>query len=174
LPRGDGGALPSFPKGSKPPTDEQQRPFPGPEQAPTKVGKDSGAPPACRREGRFLYPSRPWQARIGSRYKRLWSERLRDLDLYPPPCQDLNAHRSFSRLTGWGWNRMQALKGWPPPEEESPKRMRTLIRQWLLVPVKWKRRAQQRKACVHAPGGRGGGVAGTGGETVAAVSGVEQ
>jgi len=42
LPRGDGGALPSLPKGSKPPTDEQQRPFPGPEQAPTKVGKDSG------------------------------------------------------------------------------------------------------------------------------------
>jgi len=45
LPRGDGGALPSLPKGSKPPTDEQQRPFPGPEQAPTKVGKDSGCVP---------------------------------------------------------------------------------------------------------------------------------
>jgi hypothetical protein len=78
---------------------------------------------------------------------------------------------------GWragGWNRMQALKGWPPPEEESPKRMRRLIRQWLLVPVKWKRHAQQRKACVHAPGGLGSRVAGTGGETVAAVSGVEQ
>jgi len=69
---------------------------------------------------------------------------------------------------------MQALKGWPPPEEESPKRMRRLIRQWLLVPVKWKRHAQQRKACVHAPGGLGSRVAGTGGETVAAVSGVER
>ena len=54
---------------------------------------------------------------------------------------------------GWragGWNRMQALKGWPPPEEESPKRMRRLIRQWLLSPVEWKRHAQQRNARVHA------------------------
>ena len=45
-PRGDGGALPTLPKRSKHPTDDDQRPFPDPEQAPTKVGKDSGLPTA--------------------------------------------------------------------------------------------------------------------------------
>ena len=42
--------------------------------------------------------------------ERLLSQGLRDLDLPPPPCQDLNANRSFYTLAGWAWNLMQALK----------------------------------------------------------------
>ena len=45
------------------------------------------------------------------------SERLKDLDLYPPPCQDLNARQSFSTLASWGRNRRQALKRLQMPEE---------------------------------------------------------
>ena len=55
------------------------------------------------------------------------------------------------------YNRMQALKGWPPPEEESPKGIRRLIRQWLLVPVKWKRPARQRRGLFACAGGLGAG-----------------
>ena len=82
------------------------------------------------------------------------SEWLRDLGLPHPPCQDLNANRSFYTLAGWGWNRMQALALWHLPEEEQlPKRMRTLIRHWLRIPVEWKRHARQRKACLYGPAG---------------------
>ena len=52
---------------------------------------------------------------------------------------------------------MQALKGWPPPEEESPKGIRRLIRQWLLIPVEWKRPARQRRGLFACPGGLGAG-----------------
>lgn len=38
----DGGAPQSLPEGSKLPTEDDRRPLPGPEQSPTKVGKDSG------------------------------------------------------------------------------------------------------------------------------------
>jgi hypothetical protein len=69
---------------------------------------------------------------------------------------------------------MQALKGWPPPEEESPKGIRRLIRQWLLIPVEWKRPARQRRGLFACPGGLAGVVAGTIGGIVAALSGLER
>jgi hypothetical protein len=78
---------------------------------------------------------------------------LRDLDLPPPPCQDLNANRSFYTLAGWAWNLMQALKLLHLPEEASPKRMRTVIRHLLLIPVELKRHARQLKACLDGPAG---------------------
>ena len=78
---------------------------------------------------------------------------MRDLDLPPPPRQDLNANRSFYTLAGWAWNRMQALKLLHLPEEPSPKRMRTLIRHLLLIPVELKWHARQLKACLYAPAG---------------------
>ena len=48
---------------------------------------------------------------------------------------------------------MQALKLLHLPEEASPKRMRTLIRHLLLIPVELKRHARQLKACLDGPAG---------------------
>ena len=91
--------------------------------------------------------------RLKGEKERLLSELLRDLDLHHPPCQDLNANRSFYTLAGWAWNLMQALKLLHLPQEESPKRMRTLIRHLLMIPVELKRHARQLKACLYAPAG---------------------
>ena len=46
-----------------------------------------------------------------------------------------------------------ALKLIHLPEGEQPKRVRTLIRHWLLVPVELKRHARQLKACLYLPAG---------------------
>jgi hypothetical protein len=83
----------------------------------------------------------------------LLSELLSDLDLHHPPCKDLNANRSFYTLAGWAWNLMAALKLLHLPEAEAPKRLRTLIRHLLLIPVELKRHARQLKACLYAPAG---------------------
>jgi hypothetical protein len=81
------------------------------------------------------------------------SELLSDLDLHHPPCKDLNANRSFYTLAGLGWNLLQALKLLHLPESEAPKRLRTLVRHLLLMPVELKRHARQVKACLYAPAG---------------------
>ena len=85
--------------------------------------------------------------------ERLLSELLSDLDLHHPPCKDLNANRSFYTLAGLGWNLLQALKLLHLPESEAPKRLRTLVRHLLLMPVELKRHARQLKACLYAPAG---------------------
>jgi hypothetical protein len=93
--------------------------------------------------------------RLKGEKERLLSELLSDLDLHHPPCKDLNANRSFYTLAGWAWNLMQALKLLHLPEAEAPKRLRTLIRHLLLIPVELKRHARQFKACLYAPAGWG-------------------
>lgn len=85
--------------------------------------------------------------------ERLLSELLSDLDLHHPPCMNLNANRSFYTLAGLGWNLLQALKLLHLPEGEAPKRLRTLVRHLLLVPVELKRHARRLKACLYAPAG---------------------
>lgn len=85
--------------------------------------------------------------------ERVLSELLSDLDLHHPPCMNLNANRSFYTLAGLGWNLLQALKLLHLPVEEAPKRMRTLVRHLLLIPVQLKRHARQWKACLYAPAG---------------------
>jgi len=89
--------------------------------------------------------------------ERLLSDLLSDLDLHHPPCMNLNANRSFYTLAGLGWNRLQALNRLHLPETEAPKRMRTLLRHLLLMPVEVKRHARQFKACLYAPAGWGAG-----------------
>ena len=85
--------------------------------------------------------------------ERVLSELLSDLDLHHPPCANLNANRSFYTLAGLAWNLLQALKLLHLPETEAPKRMRTLVRHLLLIPVELKRHARQLKACLYAPAG---------------------
>lgn len=85
--------------------------------------------------------------------ERVLSERLSDLDLHHPPCANLNANRSFYTLAGLAWNLLQALKLLHLPAEEAPKRMRTLLRLLLLIPVELKRHARGLKACLYAPAG---------------------
>ncbi|MCU0772631.1 MAG: transposase [Verrucomicrobia bacterium] len=85
--------------------------------------------------------------------ERVLSELLSDLDLHHPPCANLNANRSFYTLAVLAWNVMQALKLLHLPEGEAPKRMRTLLRHLLLIPVELKRHARSLKACVYAPAG---------------------
>ena len=85
--------------------------------------------------------------------ERILSELLSDLDLHHPPCMNLNANRSFYTLAGLAWNLLQALKLLHLPAEHAPKRMRTLLRHLLLIPVELKRHARQLKACLYAPAG---------------------
>jgi hypothetical protein len=85
--------------------------------------------------------------------ERLLSELLSDLDLHHPPCANLNANRSFYTLAVLAWNLLQALKLLHLPASEAPKRMRTLLRHLLLIPVELKRHARGLKACLYAPAG---------------------
>lgn len=85
--------------------------------------------------------------------ERVLSELLSDLDLHHPPCANLNANRSFYTLAVLAWNVLQALKLLHLPESEAPKRMRTLLRHLLLIPVELKRHARGLKACLYAPAG---------------------
>ena len=85
--------------------------------------------------------------------ERVLSELLSDLDLHHPPCANLNANRSFYTLAVLAWNTLQALKLLHLPETEAPKRMRTLLRHLLLIPVELKRHARGLKACLYAPAG---------------------
>jgi hypothetical protein len=65
---------------------------------------------------------------------------------------NLNANWSFYTLAGFAWNLLRAIKLLHLPEGEAPKRLRTLVRHLLLVPVELKRHARRRKACWYAPG----------------------
>ena len=85
--------------------------------------------------------------------ERAFSDLLSDLDLHPPPCQDLQAHRMFYALATLAYNALMALKLIPLPESEQPKRVRTLIRHLLWVPVEITRHARQWKACLYLPAG---------------------
>jgi hypothetical protein len=85
--------------------------------------------------------------------ERVLSELLSDLDLHHPPCANLNANRSFYTVAVLAWNLLQALKLLYLPESEAPKRMRTLLRHLLLIPVELKVHARGLKACLYAPAG---------------------
>ena len=85
--------------------------------------------------------------------ERGFSELLSDLDLHHPPCQDLQANRMFYALATLAYNALMALKLLHLPESEQPKRVRTLIRHLLLVPVEITRHARQWKACLYLPAG---------------------
>jgi hypothetical protein len=85
--------------------------------------------------------------------ERVLSEVLRDLDLHHPPCKSLTANRAFYALASLAYNVLQALKLLHLPVEDQPKRVRTLIRHLLLVPVEIKRHARQLKACLFVPAG---------------------
>ena len=100
------------------------------------------------------------------------SELLSDLDLHHPPCANLNANRSFYTLAVLAWNLLQALKLLHLPREEAPKRMRTLLRHLLLIPVELKRHARQTQGVPVCAGGLGGVVARIAGRVAAALSGV--
>jgi hypothetical protein len=85
--------------------------------------------------------------------ERVLSEMLRDLDLHHPPCQDLNANRAFYTLASLAYNGLMALKLLHMPPEDQPKRIGTLIRHLLLVPVEIKRHARRLVACMYVPAG---------------------
>jgi len=85
--------------------------------------------------------------------ERAFSELLSDLDLHHPPCAKLDANRLFYTLAGLAYNFLQAMKLIYLPEEEQPKRVRTLIRHLLLLPVEIKRHARRLKACLFVPAG---------------------
>jgi hypothetical protein len=85
--------------------------------------------------------------------QRVLSELLTDLDLHHPPCSDLDANRLFYTLAALAYNTLQALKLIHLPASEAPRRVRTLIRHLLLVPVQLKRHARRLKACLFVPAG---------------------
>jgi len=85
--------------------------------------------------------------------ERAFSELLSDLDLHHPPCAELKANRMFYALAGLAYNALQALKLIHLPPSEQPKRVRTLIRHLLLLPVEIKRHARRLKACLYVPAG---------------------
>jgi hypothetical protein len=85
--------------------------------------------------------------------ERAFSERLSDLDLHHPPCQDLHANRMFYALATLAYNALMALKLIHLQENEQPKRVRTLIRHLLMIPVELTRHARQIKAALYVPAG---------------------
>lgn len=108
------------------------------------------------------------QHRLKGDKERGLSELLSDLDLHHPPGKDLNANRSFYTLAGLAGNVLQALKLLHLPEAEAPRRLRTLVRHLLSIPVEVKRHARQLKARLDVPAG---GVAGFPGQAAAALVG---
>lgn len=91
--------------------------------------------------------------RLKGDWERRLSELLSDLDLHHPPCQDLLANRCFYTLATLAYNRLQALQLIYLPAEQTPRRIRTLIRHLLLVPVELVRHARRLKACLYVPAG---------------------
>jgi hypothetical protein len=85
--------------------------------------------------------------------ERAFSELLSDLDLHHPPCQSLSANNAFYLLAALAYNFLQGLKVLHLPASEQPKRVRTLVRSLLLIPVQMKRHARKLKACFFAPAG---------------------
>jgi len=85
--------------------------------------------------------------------ERRLSELLSDLDLHHPPCQDLLANRSFYTLATLAYNVLAALQLLYLSAEQTPRRIRTLIRHLLLVPVEMVRHARRWKACLYVPAG---------------------
>jgi hypothetical protein len=91
--------------------------------------------------------------RLKGDWERRLSELLSDLDLHHPPCADLLANRSFYTLAVLAYNVLQAMQLIYLPAEQTPRRVRTLIRHLLLVPVEMVRHARRRKACLYVPAG---------------------
>lgn len=91
--------------------------------------------------------------RLKGDWERRLSELLSDLDLHHPPCQDLMANRCFYALATLGYNVLQALQMIHLPAEQAARRIRTLIRHLLLVPVEMVRHARRLKACLYVPAG---------------------
>ncbi len=85
--------------------------------------------------------------------ERALSELLSDMDLHHPPCKELKANRVFYAVATLAYNALMALKLIYLPEAEQPKRIKTLLRHLLLVPVELKRHARRLKACVFVPVG---------------------
>ncbi len=85
--------------------------------------------------------------------ERAFSELLRDLDLHHPPCADLAANRLFYGLATLAYNTLTAIKLLHLPESEQAKRVGTLIRHLLVLPVQIKRHARRLKACLFVPAG---------------------
>ena len=85
--------------------------------------------------------------------ERLLSELLSDLDLHHPPCQSLEANRAYYALATLVYNAYVALRLIHLPEGEQPRRIRTLMRHLLLIPVEIKRHARRLKAALYAPAG---------------------
>jgi hypothetical protein len=81
------------------------------------------------------------------------SELLSDLDLHHPPCQSLAANRVFYALATLAFNVLVALKLMHLPVEQQGKRVRTLIRHLLLMPVELKRHARRLRVCLYVPAG---------------------
>jgi len=85
--------------------------------------------------------------------ERAFSELLSDFDLHHPPCAKLDANRLFYSLATLAYNILQGLKLIHLPDPEQSKRVRTLIRHLLLLPVEIKRHARRLKACLFVPAG---------------------
>jgi hypothetical protein len=101
--------------------------------------------------------------RLKGDWERRLSELLSDLDcrtrqrllgeLHHPPCADLLANRSYYTLAVLAYNVLQAMQLIYLPAEQTPRRVRTLIRHLLLVPVEMGRHARRLKTCLYVPAG---------------------
>ena len=85
--------------------------------------------------------------------ERRFSELLSDLGLHHPPCQSLAANNVYYLIGVLAFDLLQALKLLYLPEDDQPKRVRTLLQHLLLMPIEIKRHARQLKAvCFIAAG----------------------
>lgn len=85
--------------------------------------------------------------------ERLFSELLSGLDLHHPPCEQLLANQVFYTLAGLAYNLLQALKLLHLPDECQSWRVRTLLRQVVILPARVVRHARRLVARVCVPAG---------------------
>lgn len=83
--------------------------------------------------------------------ERLFSEVLSGLDLHHPPCEQLIANQVFYTLGALAYNLLQALKLLHLPDDCQSWRVRTLLRQVVILPARLVRHARSLVARVSVP-----------------------
>jgi hypothetical protein len=105
--------------------------------------------------------------KASSRGPKLWLERhrlkgaseqgfshlLRDLDLHHPPCQKLVANQMYYALGILAYNLLAALRVLDLPDDAQSWRLRAMIRNLLIVPVKVSTHARKVRATICVPAG---------------------
>ncbi|MCX6922994.1 MAG: hypothetical protein NT154_07270 [Verrucomicrobia bacterium] len=82
-----------------------------------------------------------------------FSEVHSGLDLHHPPCKDLMANQAFYAIVMLAYNVLLSLKVLDLPNDAQGRRIHTMIRYLLTVPVSVSTHARYEVACIYIPTG---------------------